>query len=288
MNMELSIITVNYNDKENILNQIESVKRGASGLEYEQIISDNGSCDGSIDEIKRLHPYIKIIENNENIGFGAANNRALPFAGGEFILFLNPDMRIFPDSLKKLIDWMRAHSKTGIASPKLVDREGNFNEKSKPRRFPTVFNQSMLLLKIPHIIPSVLNNYLYSDFDENKEQEVDSVRGSFMLMRRDIIQELGWAFDPRYFIWFEDVDICQEVRKMDYKIIYTPIISCIDLVGQTFKKQKSSKKQRWFTESMLKYFKKWEPWYKWIFIAAFRPVGIFLADMQSFYKNNKF
>jgi len=272
--MQLSIITVNTNDKENMLNQIASVMVGADGIEYEEIVSDNGSTDGSVDAIRQKFPVVKIVENGKNIGFGAANNSALPLATGEFLLFLNPDMRVEEGSLKKMIDWMQTNPKVGIASCTLVNEDGRFHEKAKPRRFPGLIDQIALLLKIPHIFPSILNRYVYKGFDPDKEQQVDSVRGSFLMMRRALVDKLGWAFDPRYFIWFEDVDICREAYRLGYTVMYTPIISCVDYVGQTFKRQPTMQKQKWFTESMLTYFKKWHPWYVWMWIALLRPVAL--------------
>ena len=86
---------------------------------------------------------------------------------------------------------------------------------------------------------------------------MDSVRGSFMIMRREVYEKLGWAFDPRYFIWFEDVDLCREVKKMGLKVVYTPVISCVDYVGQSFKKRTTLWKQKQFIKSMAQYFWKW-------------------------------
>ena len=114
-------------------------------------------------------------------------------------------------------------------------------------------------------------------FADTKLQDVDSVRGSFMLMRKSMIKQLGWAFDPRYYIWYEDVDICREAKRLGYKVVYNPVISCIDYVGQSFKKRDTLWKQKQFTASMLTYYKKWEPIYVWMWIALLRPVGIFLA-----------
>lgn len=279
--MELSVITVNINDKENMLNQVESVRLAADGVVYEQIISDNGSSDNSIAEIRARYPEVKIVENSKNIGFGAANNNAFNISTGEFVLCLNPDMRLVPGSLKILLDWMRVHKEVGIVSPKLVDEKGVFNEGAKPRRFPRLIDQVAILLKLPHLFPHVLDSYLYKNFDSNKEQEVDSVRGSFMLTRRAFLDKLGWAFDPRYFIWFEDVDICREAWRNGYKVMYTPIISCVDYVGQTFKRLPSLQKQKWFTASMAKYFQKWEPWYKWMVILILRPVAIGLVWLET-------
>jgi GT2 family glycosyltransferase len=118
---------------------------------------------------------------------------------------------------------------------------------------------------------------LFKDFKPDVEQEVDSVRGSFMLMRREVYEKLGWAFDPRYFIWFEDVDICREVKRLGFKVVHTPIISCVDYIGQSFKQRTTLWKQKQFTKSMLQYFQKWEPGYKSALICFFRPVGIAMA-----------
>ena len=275
--MDLSIITVTWNAKDNIVEQIDSVFKGCKDITCEEIISDNGSTDNTVELVKEKFPQTKIIENKKNLGFGAANNKGLELAQGEFILFLNPDMRVEEGSLDKMVVWMREHKDVGIASPKLVDKNGDFCSDASPRRFPKVCEQLLLILKLHHIFPKVLDSYLMKDFDENKEQEVDSVRGSFMLVRRELIEKLGWGFDPRYFFWFEDVDTCRECIKTGYKVMYIPIITCVDYVGQSFKKRKTFWKQKNFTRSMLTYFKKWDPWYKWIWIAIFRPVGLLLA-----------
>jgi N-acetylglucosaminyl-diphospho-decaprenol L-rhamnosyltransferase len=277
--MKLSIITVNTNDGEKILDQIESVIHGAGDLAYEQFVSDNGSTDNSVQDIEKKYKHIKIIKNKKNIGFGAANNAVLSDAKGDYFLFLNPDMRVEKDSLPKIIAWMDKHVDVGIASIKLLDKDGNVSQNALPRRFPHVFDQIMILTKVAKIFPQVLKKYLYVGFDVEKEQEVDSVRGSFMVVRRELVDKLGWAFDPRYFIWFEDVDICREAQKYGYKVMYTPIISCIDYVGQTFKRLPTLQKQKWFTSSMVKYFKKWEPWYKWMLIVLMRPIAIVLTKV---------
>lgn len=275
--MNLSVITVTWNAKDNIFEQIKSVRSGCQNISFEQFIVDNGSTDGTPDQIAKEFPDIKIIRNAGNMGFGYANNQAAKLATGEFLLFLNPDMRVSAGSLDKTVSWMREHIDVGIASCKLLDSKGEVNAAALPRRLPGVLDQMAVVLKIPHIFPKVLNRYLYNGFDAEREQEVDSVRGSFLMMRREIYDRLGWAFDPRYYIWFEDVDTCREAKRLGFKVSYTPIISCVDYVGQSFKKQNTLWKQIQFTKSMLQYFQKWEPWYKWMWIAAVRPVGIFIT-----------
>jgi hypothetical protein len=280
--MDLSIITVTHNDSENIARQLASVKKAINNIQIEQWVVDNGSTDGTIEIIEKNFSDIFLIKNQANEGFGRANNMAARQAKGEFILFLNPDMVVMPGSLDKIVDWMRQNPEAGIVSCKLIKENGDFNDEAKPRRFPGLCDQLAIIFKLHHLFPGILNKYLYKDFNPEEAREVDSVRGSFMLMRKSFINEIGHAFDPRYFIWFEDVDICRECWKKGFKVIYTPIISCVDFVGQSFKKKPTVWKQKNFTLSMLQYFKKWEPWYKWIWIAMARPFGIFLAVLSNF------
>lgn len=275
--MNLSIITVTYNSADQIRTVLNSVRPAIRDLSYEVLVADNGSSDETVSIVKNEYRTVKLFELKHNAGFAAANNLAAKEAAGDYLLFLNPDMRLEPESLDKIVGWINSRPDVGIASCKLVDRNGQFCQGAKPRRLPHVFDQIMILLKIPHIFPGVLNKYLYSDFDSEIEQEVDSVRGSFLLMRRSLYEKLGWAFDPRYFIWFEDVDICRECRRAGLKVVYTPIISCVDYLSQSFNKKSGMWKQKNFTMSMLIYFRKWEPWHKWFLIALFRPVAIALT-----------
>lgn len=278
--MNLSIITVTWNNEDLVAEQIRSVVSGCVGLEYEQIIVDNGSSDKTTEVVEQQFPHVTLIKNPDNKGFAAANNQAVKIAKGTHILFLNADMRVEPGSIDKMLTWMKQDPNIGLASCKLVDEHGNVNADAQPRRFPELLDQAALILKIPHIFPFVMNRYLMKGFDADKEQQVDSVRGSFMLIKRDIVDTLGWGFDPRYFIWFEDADLCREVRRLGFKVVHTPIITCVDYVGQSFKKQPNMWKQKMFTCSMVTYFKKWEPWYKWMTIAALRPVGIGLMWLR--------
>lgn len=271
--MNLSIITVTWNNESQLKTLIESVQTACTNILFEHFIVDNASTDSTVD-IAKQYGHIKLIANTDNKGFGAANNQALREATGEYILFLNPDMELAPGSLDTIVDWMEHHPDVGLASPKLVDEHGDLNLDATPRRFPRVWEQVALVLKLPHLFPVLLDKYHMRDFDADVEQDVDSVRGAFMLLRREVVETLGWGFDPRYFIWYEDVDTCREVWAMGKRVVYTPVITVVDFVGQSFKQRTSMWKQKQFTKSMVQYFQKWEPWYKWMWIWLARPVGI--------------
>lgn len=274
--MDLSVITVTWNSAALITEQLISVKGGCTAISFEQLVVDNNSRDATVASINKV-PNVQLIANADNKGFSAANNQAAALAHGEFFLFLNPDMRVTPGSLDVMVQWMRQHPTVGLASCKLVDENGRIHADAQPRRFPRLADQLTIILKLQHLFPTLLNRYKANDFNPDVEQPVDSVRGSFMMMRREIYEKLGWAFDPRYVIWFEDVDLCREVQRLGLSVMHTPIISCVDYVGQSFKQRTTLWKQRNFTRSMLTYFKKWEPWYVWLWIALFRPFGIALA-----------
>lgn len=281
--MDLSVITVSWNSKDLIAKQIKSVRAGCKNISFEQIITDNGSKDNTTELIAKDFPEVKLIKNTDNPGFGFANNQAAKQSTGEFLLFLNPDMQVEEGSLDKMVAWMRARPEVGLASCKLVDENGKINEDAKPRRLPGFLDQVAILLKLPHVFPKILDRYLYEGFDADKEQEVESVRGSFFMLRREIYEKLGWAFDPRYFIWFEDVDTCREVRRLGFKVFHTPIISCVDYVGQSFKKRTTLWKQKQFTKSMVQYFQKWEPRYKWLPLVVLRPFVIFFVYLLNLF-----
>lgn len=256
--MDLSIITITHNSRGRIVEQLNSVLSAAKSISFEQFVVDNDSTDGTPEVVAQKFPQVKLIKNDHNAGFGRANNQAAVLAKGDFFLFLNPDMRLEPESLDKLIAWARQHPETGVIGCKLVNEKGEFNSRTGPRRFPAFFDQLMIFLKLPHLFPGLLKKYMWIGFDSEKEQEVDSVQGAFMLVRRSLYEKLGRAFDPRYFIWFEDVDLCRECWRLGWKVMYTPTISCLDFVGQDFKKKNILWKQLRFFTSMIKYFWKWK------------------------------
>jgi len=203
---DLSIITVTWNSSELIGEQIRSVISGCKNISFEQIIIDNASPDNTVELVREKFPQVHLIVNRENKGFGAANNQGVAISSGKWLLFLNPDMRVEPGSLDTMVSWMEKHPDVGLSSVKLIDEKGDLNVDAQPRRFPRLWEQLALILKLPHLFPHLLDGYMMKGFDANQEQEVDSVRGSFLMMRRELVEKLGWAWDPRYYIWYEDVD----------------------------------------------------------------------------------
>jgi GT2 family glycosyltransferase len=275
--MDLSIITVTYQSKEFIGDQILSVVGSVHTLEYEHIIIDNASSDGTADHIKEYYStYVKFIQNPHNVGFAKANNLGVEYSSGKYLLFLNPDMKIESGTLDALVEWMQKRQDVGIASVKLLSIDGNPHPALRPLQFPKM---ELYLKSLCRFIPffcTVHPDLFYQDFDDDTVQEVDHVRGAFMLMRRDVVNRLGFAFDPKYHLLLEDVDICKEISKMGLKVVYNPCVSCVDLFGKSFSKQAWGLKFLHFCKSLKIYSKKWYPWHESLLIRGAVVLGICL------------
>lgn len=268
--MDVSIVTVTWNSAQFIEEQLRSVL-ASEGVTCEVLVVDNASPDATVSVIEQKFPQVTLIQNAENRGFSAANNQAIARATGRYVVLLNPDMRVQPDTMAKMVAHMDAHPEIGVLGPHLVDAQGA--TLPHVRRFPRVSDQAALLLKIPHVFPAVLSGYLRTDFAYMQDAYVDSVRGSCFMIRRAVIEKLG-GLDERYFIWFEEVDYCKQVIAAGWKVGYTAAATCVDYVGRSFALVSGYRKQRFFTTSMVQYFRKWHPgWRAWV-IAALRPVAL--------------
>jgi len=266
--MKLSIIIVSWNVAGKLKENLKAIY--SSDLEksdFEVFVVDNNSKDNTVDIVKKEFPQVKLIANFENLGFAKANNQAIKQARGKYILLLNPDTRVKEDTFKNILKWMDENLKARVAGCKLIDETGKIVK--HVRCFPKIWDQLAIVLKLPHIFPRVLNKYLRNDFDYNKQAKVDSIRGGFFLIRNNTTVETqnfaSLQLDERYFLWFEEVDFCRQVKNAGEEVWYTPVAECVDYVGQSFKQVSISKKQKYFRDSQLKYFKRWHPvWQYWI------------------------
>lgn len=257
--MDLSVIIVSWKVKEKLRANLEALFNSQGDFSYEVFVVDNNSQDGTVEMLKNDFPQVKLISNFDNLGFAKANNQAIKEALGDYLLLLNPDMLLNPDTLDKSLKNAKNNQQAIVSSCRLVNQQGETIK--HVRRFPTFFDQLMIILKIPHLLPAVLNNYLLANFNYDLEAKVDSVRGAFFLINRKGWQEISGKekpfLDEQYFIWFEEVDFCKQVYQQGGEVWYFPAATCLDYVGASFSQIKINIKQNYFRDSMLKYFKKW-------------------------------
>lgn len=282
--MDLSIITVPWNVKDLVRKNFENIFKNTSNIEFEVFAVDNDSKDGTTEMIRKEFPQVNSIFNDYNAGFAKANNQGIKASKGRYVLLLNPDMQVKPGTLETMVKWMDKHPEAGVAGCKLVKDNGEIVP--HVRRYPGLWDQIMVILKVPHFCPKVLDHYMWRDFDYSKEQVVDSIRGSFFMIRREVLDKLG-GLDERYFLWFEEVDFCKQVAEAGFKVMYTPVTECIDHVGKSFAQVPTGKLQNIFEDSMLKYFKKWQPTWQVLVLQMIWPIGKLLAFLATRLKIKK-
>ena len=283
--MKLSIIIVSWNVAEKLKENLKEIYfSDLDKSNFEVFVVDNNSHDNAVDIVKKEFPQVKLIVNSENLGFAKANNQAIKQAKGEYILLLNPDTRVKENTFTNLLKWMDENSQARVCGCKLINETGKIIK--HVRCFSKIWDQLAIVLKLPHIFPCILNKYLRNDFDYEKPTKVDSIRGGFFLVRNNTAVETKnflslsspqLKLDERYFLWFEEVDFCRQIKNAGEEVWYTPAAECIDYVGQSFKQVSVSKKQKYFRDSQLKYFKKWHPFWQYFLLKIIWVFGMFIS-----------
>jgi len=287
-NPDLSIIIVSWKVKDKLRENLNAIYNSTqivfdrqrmslktSAVYGEVFVVDNNSQDGTVEMVKEEFLQVKLIANQDNLGFAKANNLAIKQSKGDFILLLNPDMQVMPDTLEKMVKWMRENKQASIAGCHLINEQGKTIKHI--RRFPTVWDQLAIVLKLPHIFPGILDKYIQTNFDYTKPAQVDSIRGGFIIINVGALRAMTPYLDERFFLWFEEVDFCKRIKQANGQVWYTPVAKSIDYVGQSFKQLPRGQAQKYFRDSQLKYFKKWQPvWQYWLLKLTW-PVGLLIT-----------
>ncbi len=259
--MDLSIIIVSWQSKDRLKKNLQSIFASKTSFNYEVFLVDNNSTDGTVAFVKENYPLVHVIPNQENLGFARANNLAIEQSQGDFILLLNPDMELMPNTIEQALLFAKDKTEAVVSGIRLKNKEGK--DLAQIRRLPRFFDQLMIVLKLPHLFPFLLRGYIPPQFDYSQPTQVESIRGSFFLINRKSHHQVSGEelplLDERYFLWFEEVDFCQHLINQGGEIWYNPQAEAIDLVGQSFAQLTRGQKQVYFKESMLKYFAKWKP-----------------------------
>lgn len=237
--MDISIIIVNYNTYDLTKNTINSVIETANDIDYEVILVDNASADGSIQKLEEDfcgYQNIKIIKNDTNLGFSKANNIGMRIATGDYILLLNSDTKLEVDCLQNAIEYIKKDEKIGALGAKVVLPSGKLDHACK-RGFPTPKASLFYLLKLDILNPKKFGIYDALHIGEDEIGEVDSLMGAFMLMPKIVFDEVGFL-DEDFFMYGEDIDLSYRIKQAGYKIIYYPKSKIIHYKGGSSKKRR--------------------------------------------------
>lgn len=238
--MIASIIIVNWNSKEFLKGCLSSIPGDTS---HEVIIVDNASSDGSCDFIEKNFPDVRLIRNNMNKGFAAGCNQGAGIARGRYLFFLNPDTIMEKDSIKKLIDFAETKEWLGAVGPRLIGRDGR--AQNSVRRFPTI-SRALMGRK----------ERLVKQLSDKEPSSVEQVSGAAFLIKKDLWRDVG-GMDERFFMFYEEVDLCRRLKDLGYNIYYLPAARIIHLGGGSRHKDSEAVK-RYSRKSMILYFQKYE------------------------------
>ncbi len=244
--IDLSISIVSYNTKDLLKQCMDSIYRETKGISFEIFVIDNASVDGTVGMIQSSFPGVKLIVNNENIGFAAANNQALKESTGRYIVLLNPDTIILDSALDKLVEFMDSYPEAGVVGPQILNPDKTFQFSyddgiSLKRYFRALIlnNFSSLLYSlIPPFLKKFNRGYRNCSVSSQDMQdvlrikEVGRVRGCCFLVRHDVIDHVG-LIDERFFLYAEEVDWAYRIRKTGWKVYFFPFAYIIHYWGQS-------------------------------------------------------
>lgn len=278
--MKLSILIVNWNTRDLAVKCLNSALKNAPPFEFEVIVIDNHSPDGSAEALINLfgsNKKIQIIPALRNLGFAKANNLAFERASGEFILLLNPDTEAREGALEKLVRYLEQNPEVGVVGPKLLNPDGT--TQPSVRRFPRIWPSVLVFSGLHRFFRP--HRYLMEDFDYNQEAEVDQVMGAALLTRRSIISELGFL-DEKFWLWYEEVDFCKRVKDAGYQVKYYSKAVVTHQGAQSFSQMNMYERKRAVARSLVYYFQKHGSWFEAILIEIAVPVVLFTAKLLDY------
>jgi hypothetical protein len=295
----ISIIIVSYNSRDYLKSCIDSIIRFPPKLDkndYEVIIVDNNSTDNSVALIEKdylKYSFIKLIKNNENMGFSHGNNLAIKNSNSRYYLLLNSDTEVYEDSINGLLEFFeelkeKKKINIGIAGPKIINTDGSVQLSC--RRFPSFINAAFYTL-LAGIKPDNRFSRIYklADADRSMPFEVDWVSGSAMMISAEAIKLVG-MFDENYFMYVEDVDLCYRMRQSQFKVYYYPLAEILHHIGGSTDNDLLLSQIRMQKSVLYFYIKTYKKSWKIVLIPLVFPVlgfRILITYLKKSYKKNK-
>jgi GT2 family glycosyltransferase len=267
---ELSVFIVTYNSAPLLRSCLDSLRAQTLG-DFETIVIDNASRDGTAAIVSNEYPDIQLIASPSNLGFGNANNLALAQATGRYIVLLNPDAVLPPDTLERSLRHMEATPDAGMGGGLLQGTQGEWQPSA--RQFPSLLNDGLTLSGLANRYPQ---SRFFGRFDRSwadplQAAAVDWVPGAYAIIRRSLIEQIT-LFDPRFFLYYEEVDLCRRIHQAGSKVYYWPDLVITHIGGASSETVdelafSSSGKQLtlWRMRSQILYYRKWHGgFYSWL------------------------
>ncbi len=226
--VKLSIVIVSWNTLDLLVQCLNSIYDPAPSMEFETLVVDNASTDGSAVAVRELYPHVRLIENAENVGFARANNQAIRQANGQYILLLNPDTLVIPGALDMLVSFMDEYPEAGLAGARTLNPDHTLQASCYPA--PTLSREIWRLLHLDAIVP--YGAYRMSDWPVDLPRRVEALLGACILVRPAVFEQIG-LFDADYFFTAEEIDLCRRAARAGWTIYWVPQAQIIHYGGQS-------------------------------------------------------
>ena len=228
----ISVIIVSWNVREFLVPCINSIIAKTSFKDYEIIVVDNASSDGTVETVKNRFPSVKLIENGENLGFARACNIGAKKARAKYLFFLNPDTELREKALDNLLSFLEKNMEADAVGAKLLWPDGNYQESY--RRFPGTFFSILEVFEFHYYFPgnSLKLCSVYGPKSFEKSQEIDWVVGAAFAVRREIFGKIN-GFDEDFFMYSEDVDLCKRIKNAGGKVYFCPDSKVVHYRGKS-------------------------------------------------------
>lgn len=230
MNIDLSIVIVGWNTKDLLKQCLDSVYTNPPQCNFDVWVVDNASSDASVEMVKSSFPNIRLIENEKNVGFAAANNQALKICSGSFILLLNPDTIVKSGVFDRLLSYMKDNPQVGATGPLLLNGDGSFQLSCYP--FPSVSREFWRLFYLDKLVPYGI--YDSKNWSQITPRDVDSIQGACLLVRKEVLDQVG-LFDDSFFLYSEEIDLCYRIKMAGWRLVWVPDVEVIHFGGQSSK-----------------------------------------------------
>lgn len=237
---DLSILIVNWNTQRDLVHCLESILKMGKSDQREVIVVDNGSHDGSREAVRSRFPAVRLIENEKNVGFAMAMNQGLRQCSGRYALLLNPDTQIKEGAIERMVSFMEACPRAAVSGPQLLNKDGS--KQNSIANFPSLttelLNKSLLRWMFPKRFPGKGSHY-------SEPVEVDSVIGACMLVRREVMEQVGFL-DEDYFLFLEETDWCYRMKRAGWEVYHVPQAEVYHFQGRSAEAVKKRAKVEYY------------------------------------------
>ena len=233
---EIAAILVNYNAGGELARALRSIADEMAGRAWEAVVIDNASTDDSAASVESFAPMARLVRNTTNVGFARGVNQGLAASTAPLVLIMNPDCRLMAGAVAALRTVLEAHPDCAIVGPRTLNPDGSVQGSARgdPNMLTGLFGRTTMLRRLVSFLPVARRNVVADEAIRSGERSVavDWLSGACMLARRDALTKVR-GFDERFFLYWEDADLCRRLRARGYHVRYVPGATAIHRVGQS-------------------------------------------------------